>query len=469
MRSQFLRLMITAAAVSALASTLVENTASANELTAFAVMPTNTFAVGPTSGQFAGPGAGGNALPLVNKQPVQGFSAVLAGPTDETFYVMPDNGFGAKTNSADTLLRVYAIKPDFTVWTKRGRRGTGTISPANFRSGRSLSSFDADSFINLRDPNHRLGFSLVADQATYPNGDNTIPVDPSIVADRLLTGADFDIESVRIDRGGHFWFGEEFGPFLVETDERGRVLRREVHLPNVVLAGSTNTGAEVMSPQNPFLGSLTPNLNGSNGFEGMALSPSGRFLFPLLEGTVTGDDAINGTARKNLRISKFDTKTQRYTGDTWIYQLEADGTNIGDMTAINDHQFLVIERNGVTATSTSGTPFKKIFIADLNGVKSGGFAKKTQLVDLMNISDPHDLNADGQTVFTFPYVTIESVLPLDPFTLLVINDNNYPGTGGRDLNSDHTEFLKIRLDRRLDLDRDCDFDDHDGDHDGHGH
>lgn len=41
------------------------------------------------------------------------------------------------------------------------------------------------------------------------------------------------------------------------------------------------------------------------------------------------------------------------------------------------------------------------------------------------------------------------MLILDPSTLLVINDNNYPGTGGRDANSDSTEFLKIRLDRRL--------------------
>lgn len=466
MRSRLFRFIIMAAAVGSLGSAFGESTALANELVAFAVMPANTFAEGPTSGQFAGPGAGGNALPLVNKQPVQGFSAVLAGPTDDTYYVMPDNGFGAKTNSADALLRVYAIKPDFTVWTKRGRRGSGTVSAANFRSGRSLSSFNADSFISLRDPDHRLGFSLVADLATYPNGDNTIAVDPSIVAGRLLTGADFDIESIRVDRAGHLWFGEEFGPFLVETDARGRVLRSEVHLPNVVLPGSTSTGAEVMSPQNPFLGTMTPNLNGSNGFEGMAVSPSGRFLFPLLEGTVAGDDAINGTTRKNLRISKFDTKTQRYTGDTWIYQLEAGGTNIGDMTAINDHQFLVIERNGVTATSTSGTPFKKIFIVDL--VASGGFVKKTELVDLMNINDPHDLNADGQTLFTFPYVTIESVLPLDPYTLLVINDNNYPGTGGRDLNSDHTEFLKISLDRRLDLASDCDRGDEDGDHDNHG-
>ena len=266
---------------------------------------------------------------------------MLAGPTDDSFYVMPDNGFGAKTNSADALLRIYALRPDFTVWTRRGLRGSGTVAPVSFRSGRELPGFGADSFISLSDPNRRLGFSLVSDMATYPNGDNTIPVDPSIRANHLLTGSDFDIESVRLDSRGHFWFGEEFGPFLVETDARGKVLRSEVHLPNVVLPGSTTTGAEVMSPQNPYLGSLTPNLRGSNGFEGMAVSPSGRYLYPLLEGTVTGDDAINGTALKNLRISKFDTKTQSYTGDTWIYQLEVDGTNIGDMTAINDHEFLV--------------------------------------------------------------------------------------------------------------------------------
>src|SRR5262245_367094 len=345
MRSQLVRIIVTTTAVSAMGSGL-GGVAFANELTAFAVMPANTFAEGPTSGQFAGTGAGGNPLPLLNKQPVQGISAVLAGPTDDTFYVMPDNGFGAKTNSADALLRIYAVKPDFTVWTRRGLRGSGTISPANFRSGRPLASFTTDSFIGLSDPKRRLGFTLVSDMATYPNGDNTIPVDPAISAGHLLTGADFDIESVRMDRRGHFWFGEEFGPFLVETDARGRVLRSEVHLPNVVLPGSTATGAEVMSPQNPYLGSLTPNLNGSNGFEGMAVGPSGRFLFPLLEGTVAGDDAINGTTRKNLRISKFDTKKQAYTGDTWLYQLEPEGTNIGDMTAINDQQFLVIERNG---------------------------------------------------------------------------------------------------------------------------
>ncbi len=34
---------------------------------------------------------------------------------------MPDNGFGAKTNSADFLLRAYTIEPDYRTHTSRSR------------------------------------------------------------------------------------------------------------------------------------------------------------------------------------------------------------------------------------------------------------------------------------------------------------------------------------------------------------
>jgi hypothetical protein len=412
-------------------------------------MPANTFSEGPTSGQFA-TGAGGNSLPLVDKQPVQGFSAVLEGPTSKSFYVLSDNGFGAQTNSADTLLRVYAVQPDFVTWHKRGVRGSGTVQPAHFKSGKALPSFSTESFITLSDPREKLGFNTVADLEFYPNGDGTVPVDPSIQDGRPLTGADFDVESFRKDHRGNFWFGEEFGPFLVQTDAKGRVLGAEESLPNIIPAGSTASGSEVQAPQNPYLGTNPPNLGRSLGFEGMAVSPSGKLLYPLLEGTVVGDNAIDGTVGKNLRIAQFDVDKKEYTGKQWLYRLEATGTNIGDMTAINDEEFLVIERNGGTATS--GTPFKKIFVVSTAGVAPGGFVNKTELVDLMNIQDPHDLNGDGSALFTFPFVTIESVLILDRQTLLVINDNNYPGTGGRDASSDNTEFLQLRLSRPLAID-----------------
>ena len=48
---------------------------------------------------------------------------------------------------------------------------------------------------------------------------------------RLLTGGDFDIESLQRMPDGSFWIGEEFGPFLLHVDRRGRVLSAPVAVP----------------------------------------------------------------------------------------------------------------------------------------------------------------------------------------------------------------------------------------------
>jgi hypothetical protein len=402
-------------------------------LSGWALMPANTFSDGPTTGQFAAQNPyGTNLLPLLNKQSVQGISAVLQGPTADTFLVMPDNGFGTQNNSADALLRMYAVRPDF----KTASGGSGTISAANFNTGAPQAGFTGSSNITLSDPNNLLGIKVQADYAKYYNGSSTlnasgIAVDPSIRNGRLLTGADFDIESVRKDKNGNIWFGEEFGPYLVKTNAQGVVQRREIAMPGV------------FAPENVAVtnGSATANLGSSRGFEGMAINPAGDRLYTLLEGTVTGDPL------KTLRINEFSVDTEKYTGKQWSYKLDDAGTNIGDMTALNDHEFLVIERNGSTATSpsTAAAPFKKIFKIDINKLDAAGNVSKTEVVDLMNIADPNDLNGDGKTSFTFPYVTIESVLILDANTLLVINDNNYPYGGGRALAADDTEFLRISL------------------------
>lgn len=412
-------------------------TSAQGTLTGWAVMPANTFSDGPTSGQFAGTGAGGNPLPLLNKQPVQGVSAVLNGPVAGTYLVMSDNGFGSKPNSPDTLLRMYALQPQW----RTSAGGSGSITAVDFNTGTARASFDSSTRITLNDADSRLtlnGTGIVADAVHYPLWQaatntsiaSTIAVDPAIKSARLLTGADFDIEAVRKDKNGNLWFGDEFGPFLVKTDATGKVLRQEFSLPGV------------FAPQNPYRNGTTvpSNLGSSGGFEGMAINPAGDRLFTLLEGTVVGDPA------KTLRINEFNIDTESYTGKSWRYQLENFGTAIGDMTAINDNEFLVIERNGNTATNPGANgPFKRIYRIDTRILDGSGNVSKTLVLDLMNIADPDDLNSDGSTNFTFPYVTIESVLILDANTLLVINDNNYPGTGGRDLNSDPTEFLRISL------------------------
>jgi len=418
---------------------------AAGTLSGFAVLPANTFAEGPTSGQFAGAGAFGNALPLIDKQPVQGFSAVLNGPVAGSFYVMQDNGFGAKGNSADTILRMFAVKPDF----RTSSGGTGTIAPIDYTAGTPLPSFNASSFIQLRDPDGKLGFGIVANMVNYPNGANNIPVNATFASGKLLTGADLDIESVRKDRNGNLWFGEEFGPYLVKTDATGKVLRSEIALPRPTSVGGVpvNLGANaiVQSPSNP-LPQGANNLPGSGGFEGMAINLSGTKLYPMLERPLTTD--LN---QSRLIVSEFDIASETYTGNTFGYKLDPLGTNIGDFTAVSDTKFLVIERDGrqgdpTIPAFTNPAQFKKIFMIDISQIDADGFAQKTEVLDLMNIADPHDLNNDGKTTFNFPFVTIEDVLVVDQNTLLVINDNNYPGSSGRAFGvSDNNEFILVSL------------------------
>lgn len=398
--------------------------AANNTLVGWAVMPAESFSHGPTSGQLiSGNPYGTHRPPYEDRQPVQGFSAVLPGADEGSFVFMTDNGFGAQENSADALLRLYSVRPDF----RTANGGSGKVSASDYLSGAPLARFTHPSRITLNDINQKLELPIQADYRFYYNDGSKPRVDSAIGFGRLLTGADLDIESVRHDRNCAMWFGDEFGPYLIKADASGTVTRSAISLPGVY------------APQHAdvIAGRATANLGGSGGFEGMAINPRGDRLYTLLEKTVSGDPA------GALRISEFDVNQERYTGKVLFYRLQAPDHAIGDMTAIDDTRFLVIERNGSTATN--GEPFKKIYLIDTRGVGNGRAVRKTELVDLMRLADPDDLNGDGQRLFTFPYVTIESVLPLDARTLLVTNDNNFPGGGGRELAADATEFLKIRL------------------------
>jgi hypothetical protein len=358
-----------------------------------AILLAATYAPGPTSGQFIGAGPiNGVVVPFVDKQPVQGFSAVLPAEPG-SYWVMEDNGYGAKANSADFLLRVYHLTPHFE--TAKGGSGSVTVGD----------------FIQLRDPDGKIPFAL-----TRP--------------DRLLTGSDFDIESVRKTKDGTLWFGDEFGPFLLHTDGAGKVLEAPIPLPGV------------QAPENPFLVG-PPNLGSSGGFEGMAMAKDGKTLYPMLEKAVTGDDPLL------RRINEFDVSTARYTGMRWWYRLDPGSVSIGDFTQLDEHRFVVIERDGGQGTSAQ---LKRIYEVDLRNLNADGTLAKKLAVDLMNVADPAGLSLPGRPgdvglggSFSFPYTTIEDVLPLDKERLLVINDNNFPFSLGRNPGlPDYNDFIVVR-------------------------
>jgi hypothetical protein len=355
-------------------------------LTRFASLPAATFvSASDPSGAALGTAPVNGFTPPFADQPVQGFSGILRN-TDGTYDVLSDNGYGSKSNSADFVLRIQRIAPVFD---------TGAV--------------DVVGGVNLTDPNGKIPWPL-----TRP--------------DRVLTGADLDVESIVRGGDGTLWLGDEFGPYLLHFDRAGRLLSAPVPLPGV------------FAPENP---AGATNLPSSKGFEGMVRSPDGRYLYSLLEGTVAGD------APGSLRLNEFDTRAGRYTGKRWTYQLDDPSYAIGDATTVDRDRLLIIERDGGQGADAR---HKKIYLADKRDRDHDGKLDKTLVADLMNIANPRHVGGFGDT-FTFPFTTIEDVLILDDRTLAVLNDNNFPFSSGRTAGAaDNNEFITIRLGDRLHAD-----------------
>lgn len=372
-------------------------------LTGWSVLPTETYVPGSAP---SGHWTSGNAqVPAPYPgQPVQGFSGThrLA---DGSHLVMSDNGFGSKANSADFELAVHRIAPDTQA---------------------EETSYQGKVF-NLSDPHRHIPWTIWRDggcarAASLPDG-YTCPT-----PDRVLTGWDFDPESLQLAPDGTYWFGEEFGPYLLHTDASGVLLEAPIPTPGV------------QSPSNPQL-TGTPNLANSKGYEGMAISPNGQALRPMLEGAVAGDD------RRDLRI--YTVRKGAFEPGFLRYRMESSGHALGDFVMVNGHQALVIERDNLQGDAAA---FKRIYLADLSDEDGDGYVGKRLLVDLLQVANPDRRGGFGET-FAFPYFTIEDVEIVDRDTIAVMNDNNFPAAGGRGADvPDANEYLEITLDRPLKVD-----------------
>lgn len=377
-------------------------------LVSFAQLDVETYAAGPNSGLAV---KGGNGIfPPFKGQPVQGFSGALKN-TDGTYMVMADNGFGAQDNSADFLLRIYQIKPDFRTKT------TGSAQ------------VQVMSFIQLRDPNKLIPFDMINQNTT----------------ERLLTGADFDPESIQRTEDGSYWIGDEFGPYLLHFDKDGVLLDAPISLPNPL-----QRGTELRSPQNQLnkanIDYVAPLVQQSGGFEGMALSKDGQYLYPLLE------KPLKNSAKRQLIISQFDLRQKAYTGKYYLFDLHDKATAIGDFQLYSNDAGILIERDD-SENKLEG--YKKLIHVKLG--QSGQTIQRHELVDLMKIHNPNALYGTARTGdvgtgvnFAFPFFTIEDLIIENKNTLTVLNDNNFPSSSGRNANkADNNEMIQIRLPKDL--------------------
>ena len=381
---------------------------------------TQTSVAAPSAPRFTG-----YTMPMQG-QPVQGFSGIKK-LSDGSYLVLTDNGFGAKKNSPDAMLTAQRVKPDFA-------------------SG----SVEIVERIFLSDPDRKVPF-LITLEGTEK---------------RYLTGADFDIESMQ-PIGDKIWFGDEFGPYLIRTDRTGKV---EAVFETAI------AGKPIRSPDHYALstparpdGKVVFQARRSKGFEGMAASPDGRMLYPLLEGALwdaatSGFETVDG--KEVLRILEFSVADNKWTGRFWYYPLETAGNSIGDFNLIDATTGMIIERDDGEGSPAKACPegqprsdcfampakFKRVYKIELTDANAGKLARKIGYIDLMAIKDPKGLARQGGTegVLDFPFITIENVDRVDARHIIVANDNNFPFSAGRRVDkNDDNEFVLLEVEQFL--------------------
>lgn len=220
-----------------------------------------------------------------------------------------------------------------------------------------------------------------------------------------------DPEGLAVDAQGHFWVADEYGPFVAEFDQNGKLLRKY----------APGAGLPVI------LKYRTPN----RGIEGLTITPNGTVV-AMEQSTLTmkKDGFSSKKTAAFTRLIFLDPRSGAVR--TYAYPInrgyKSPGkAKLGDIVAVNDHTFLIIEQ-GKDASKVMQNRIYKVDVTGAdditNTVKNGltpefyengggiRMARKELLVDL---------RAHGWTAEKAEGLTL---LP-DHQTIAVINDNDF--------------------------------------------
>src|SRR6201988_1163745 len=188
----------------------------------------------------------------------------------------------------------------------------------------------------------------------------------SFVAGNDFATLRFYPEGIRVSPDGTFYVSDEYGPYIFQFDRQGHLLRR-ISLPAkyAIANPSCDPTAELLNN--------TSGRQANRGMEGLAISPDGRTLFGIMQNALLQDNALNpGTTDRisvNTRILRIDLATGQTREYVYVLDAANRGQGVSEILAINDHQFLVVERdNRSWLSGEPQAPTRKwIYKIDING------------------------------------------------------------------------------------------------------
>ncbi len=174
----------------------------------------------------------------------------------------------------------------------------------------------------------------------------------------------FDPEGVRIDSKGNLFVSEEYGPQLIKFSSTGKELVR-ITIPQRYLVKHP---ADSKKKEN----ALNHTGRQSNrGMEGLAISRDGHFLVGLMQSPLLQDSKLKSSGKPtgtNCRILMIELATGKMK--EYLYPLEDKKNKLNEILAINDHEFLVIERDGEAGGDAKFKKIIKINLKDATDIQN---------------------------------------------------------------------------------------------------
>ncbi len=209
--------------------------------------------------------------------------------------------------------------------------------------------------------------------ATVPIATGNTTQSDGTIANRLTLDTEGLVLDTRPGREGSGWIGDEYGAYIYHFNN-AKEIDGEVPLPAALVphapVGTIN-----------FL--LDPPLNGrriNQGMEGLCQSPDGTTLFGLLQSATIQDSGSGNQGRTNARLVVFDitgSDTPAAPARQYVFQLPRVDTDAvpgvdraaaqSSIIALNNHQILILSRDGNGRGAVGSPVFKSILLADLHG------------------------------------------------------------------------------------------------------
>jgi hypothetical protein len=209
--------------------------------------------------------------------------------------------------------------------------------------------------------------------------------------------ARLDPESIRVSNDGlTFFVSDEYGPYVYQflrcTGERIRTFE----LPKGFDVAHPGTTTDTETAANST--GRVPN----KGMEGLALTPDGRHLLGILQTATLEDINAGGAGAKLLRMALIDIPTGK-TVHEYGYLLTT-GSGVSDIVALNNHEFLVDERDGKGLGDGSKAKVKQLFkidianATDITGMDGNAAATaavpKTLFLDIVKVLGDNGVTPD---------------------------------------------------------------------------